>query len=221
MGVALAAAQHAPEQDRRLAGGRDDRLAVTATIAGSLIERVQRTGLQDRAPCDSSRASARASSRSIFALARVIPVSSGLTTTTRLTCGSRIRATSQQLPVTSNATRSDGSRLSASVPNPSGVLGTRPASEPSRPRRLRPRRSRGERPGRSLDQPTSPTPSFTSINVVDTQRENQRDNDTDRNGAQSSIQASRGGGRTKSTGSKPIAQTAYPSASSQEAPCPG
>jgi hypothetical protein len=55
----------------------------------------------------------------------VIPVSSGLTTTTRSTCGSRIRATSQQLPVTSNATRSDGIRLSANKANPSGVLGTR------------------------------------------------------------------------------------------------
>ncbi len=56
----------------------------------------------------------------------MIPVSSGLTTTTRFTYGSRIRATSQQLPVTSNATRSDSSRLSANALNPSGVLGTRP-----------------------------------------------------------------------------------------------
>ena len=54
-----------------------------------------------------------------------MPVSSGLTTTTRSTCGSRIRATSQQLPVTSNATRSDFTRLCASTPSPSGVLGTR------------------------------------------------------------------------------------------------
>src|SRR3954447_23240252 len=53
-----------------------------------------------RSPAHSSRANARASSRSVFARARVIPVSSGLTTTTRSTCGSRIRATSQQLPVT-------------------------------------------------------------------------------------------------------------------------
>ena len=56
-----------------------------------------------------------------------MPVSSGETTTTRSTCGSRIRQTSQQLPVTSNTTRSLGSRLSASVRIPSGVLGTRPA----------------------------------------------------------------------------------------------
>ena len=38
-----------------------------------------------------------------------------------------IRTTSQQLPVTSSATRSVGSKLSASVLSASGVLGTRPA----------------------------------------------------------------------------------------------
>ena len=43
-----------------------------------------------------------------------MPVSSGLTATTRSTCGSKIRATSQQLPVTSSATRSDRTRLCAS-----------------------------------------------------------------------------------------------------------
>jgi len=63
---------------------------------------------------------------SVFALALLIPVSSGLTTITRSTCGSRILATSQQPPVTSNATLSDGNRLSASAVIPSGVLGTRP-----------------------------------------------------------------------------------------------
>jgi hypothetical protein len=56
-----------------------------------------------------------------------MPVSSGLTTTTRCTNGSRIRETSQQLPVTSNATRSVRNRLSANVAKPAGVLGTRPA----------------------------------------------------------------------------------------------
>jgi hypothetical protein len=78
-------------------------------------------------PDHNSLARVRASSRSVFARARVIPVSSGLTTTTRSTCGSRIRAISQQLPVTSNATRSDRTRFAASKPSPSGVLGTRPA----------------------------------------------------------------------------------------------
>jgi hypothetical protein len=61
---------------------------------------------------------------SVFARALLIPVSSGLTTITRSTCGSKIRATSRQLPVTSNATRSDGSKLAASILMPSGVLGT-------------------------------------------------------------------------------------------------
>jgi hypothetical protein len=51
--------------------------------------------------------------------------------------------------------------------------------------------------------------------VVDTTRENQRKNDTDRYELERSIQASRRGGRMKSTGSKPIAETAYPSAFSQ------
>ena len=83
-------------------------------------------------PRHNNLASARASSLSVFARALLIPVSSGLTTTTRFTCGSSIRATSQQLPVTSNATRSDSTRLSASSFRPSGVLGTRPA-ERTRP----------------------------------------------------------------------------------------
>ncbi len=78
-------------------------------------------------PRESSTASVRASSRSVFALACTIPVSSGETTITRSTCGSSSLATSHALPVTSNATRSVLSRLAASVPIPSGVLATRPA----------------------------------------------------------------------------------------------
>jgi hypothetical protein len=78
-------------------------------------------------PFHSRLASVRASSLSVFARALTIPVSSGDTTTTWLTCGSSSRTTSQQLPVTSNATRSDASRLTASDSIPSGVDGTRPA----------------------------------------------------------------------------------------------
>jgi serine/threonine protein kinase len=48
------------------------------------------------------------------------------TTMTRLTCGSSSRTISHELPVTSNATRSVGNRLSISVAMPSGVDGTRP-----------------------------------------------------------------------------------------------
>ena len=55
-------------------------------------------------PFHNSLASALAPSLSVFARALLIPVSSGLTTITRSTCGSRIRATSHALPVTSNAT---------------------------------------------------------------------------------------------------------------------
>ena len=78
-------------------------------------------------PRESNVASVRASSRSVFARACTIPVSSGETTITRSTCGSSSRATSHALPVTSNATRSVLNRLAASVPIPSGVLATRPA----------------------------------------------------------------------------------------------
>ena len=96
--------------------------------------RQRSSGIQtaSSSPFHSRLASVRESSLSVLARALLIPVSSGLTTITRFTCGSRIRATSQQLPVTSNATRSLGSRLSASVASPSGVLGTRPA-ERTRP----------------------------------------------------------------------------------------
>ena len=46
--------------------------------------------------------------------------------------------------------------------------------------------------------------------VVDTTWENQRKNDTDRYELERSIQASRRGGRMKSTGSKPIAENGLP-----------
>ena len=45
VGVVLCAGEHAPEQDRELAGGRDDRFAVPAPSADSLVERVQRSWL--------------------------------------------------------------------------------------------------------------------------------------------------------------------------------
>jgi len=56
-----------------------------------------------------------------------MPVSPGETTMILLTCGSSSLTISHELPVTSSATRSVASRLSASVPIPSGVEGTRPA----------------------------------------------------------------------------------------------
>lgn len=39
VGVVFAAGEHAPEQDGQLAGGRDNRFAVTPPGAGPLIER--------------------------------------------------------------------------------------------------------------------------------------------------------------------------------------
>ena len=78
-------------------------------------------------PVHSSFASVRASSRSVFARAWLMPVSPGDTTITLLTCGSSSLTISHELPVTSSATRSVGRRLSASVLIPSGVEGTRPA----------------------------------------------------------------------------------------------
>jgi hypothetical protein len=48
--VILAAGQHAPEQNRQLARGRDDRLAMPAAGTSAVIEGVQRPGLQDDAP---------------------------------------------------------------------------------------------------------------------------------------------------------------------------
>ena len=53
-------------------------------------------------------ASVRASKRSVFARAWRIPVSAGLTTTTRATWRSRIRASAHAPPLTSSATRSRG-----------------------------------------------------------------------------------------------------------------
>jgi hypothetical protein len=96
-----------------------------------------------------------------------------------------------------------------------------PRSERSRPRRSRSRRSHGEHPDRSHGPPTSTTTRLTFPSSTTTAGEaaGQRHRPPR---ARSSIQASRWGGRTKSPGSKPIAKiTAYPSAYSQEGPCPG
>ena len=130
---------------------------------------------------------------------------------TRFTCGLRIRATSQQLPVTSNATRSV--RLQAVRQHRAGprVL-TAPARRrgPYRPHRSRPHRSRGAHPDRSPDRPISPTARLTSRQLVDSavgEPAGQRHRPIR---ARSSIQANRRGGRTKTTGSKPIDQNGLP-----------
>jgi hypothetical protein len=84
-------------------------------------------------PAANSLASVRASSRSVFARARPIPVSCGLTTTTCGTCGPMIRAISAALPVTSNATRSLGERLPANNFKAAGAVLIRPAERTSPP----------------------------------------------------------------------------------------
>ena len=88
------------------------------------IARVHSSGIQtaSSSPAASSLASARASKRSVFARARLMPVSCGLTITTLATCGARIRAISAALPVTSNATRSVATRLAANNSNAAGVV---------------------------------------------------------------------------------------------------
>jgi hypothetical protein len=82
-------------------------------------------------PEANSFASARASSRSVFARAWRMPVSLGLTTSTLATCGSMMRAISQAFPVTSSATRSLLPRLCANSSSRSGVVSIRPAERSS------------------------------------------------------------------------------------------
>ena len=160
-------------------------------------------------PDHNKRASVRASSRSVFARACVMPVSSGLTTTTRSTCGSRIRATSQQLPVTSNATRSDASKLSAKHHQT-----LRRARHPSAGPHLALLADRDHaevtvnvQADRATDPPRQSHPHLHRRNGRAGEPAGQRHRPIR---ARSTIQASRRGGRTKSPGSKPIVQNGLP-----------
>ena len=165
-------------------------------------------------------ANARASSLSVFARALAIPVSSGETTTTRFTCGSRILATSQQLPVTSNATRSDATRLSASELTPSGVAGTRPAERTSPSSQIA-TSQKSRCTSRPIARPTHLGHSHLSPPQLElTMRENQRDNDTDRYELAAQSRQVAGAAERKARARSPSIKTAYPSAFSQEAPVP-
>jgi hypothetical protein len=62
-----------------------------------------------------------------------MPVSLGDTTTTRATCGTKVRAISQALPVTSSATRSSAPRLWANSCSCSGVVWILPAERTTAP----------------------------------------------------------------------------------------
>src|SRR5437764_1952595 len=172
-------------------------------------------------PRHSKLANARASSLSVFARALVIPVSSGETTTTRLTCGSRIRATSQQLPVTSNATRSDVNRLSASDRTPSGVAGTLPADRTSPSSQIA-TSQKSRCTSKPIARPThlgTPIPHLRQLDL--SERENQRDNDTDRYELEAQSRQVAGAAKRTARARSPSIKTAYPSTFSQESPCPG
>ena len=172
-------------------------------------------------PRHNKLANARASSLSVFARALVIPVSSGLTTTTRFTCGSRIRATSQQLPVTSNATRSDANRLCARVVIPSGV-----ARHPTRRANLAVLADRDHTELAvhvQADRTTNPSRQShhsppTRLTVSG--RTSGTTTQTDTSSTAQSRQVA-GAAERKARARSPSIKTAYPSAFSQESPCPG
>jgi hypothetical protein len=160
---------------------------------------------------------------SVFARALVIPVSSGDTTATRLTCGSSSRTTSQQLPVTSNTTRSDATKLSASDSIPSGVAGTRRRSASLRPRRSRSHRTCDAHPARSRDRPIGACPRLAPPQLaVDNAGEpaGQRHRPIRALSVAQSRQVA-GAAERKARARSPSIKTAYPSAFSQtKAPVP-
>jgi hypothetical protein len=161
-------------------------------------------------PDHNNLANVRASSRSVLARARVI----------RCRPGRPPRPGPRAPPGSARAPSSCPSPPTPPDPIPPGSAPATPAhrawrardqpSEPRRPRRSRPRRSHGEHPGRSLALPTCSTPSSPH-----TRRGRHRTGEPAGQRhrpirAPGTIQASRRGGRTKSTGSKPIAHTGLP-----------
>src|SRR5215218_5219961 len=172
-------------------------------------------------PDHNSLASVRASSRSLLARARVIPVSSGLTTTTHSTWGSRIRATSQQLPVTSNATR-----IRRHQALRQHLQSLRRARHPSTGPDLAVLTDRDHaevtvniQADRGTDPPRQRHPSPPTMRL--TQRENQRDNDTDRYVLAAQSRQVAGAAERKARARSPSRIPAYPPAFSQRSPCPG
>jgi Transposase, Mutator family len=92
------------------------------------IARDHSSGIQtaSSSPAANSLASVPASSRSVLALARPIPVSCAPTIMTCATCGAIIRAISAALPVTPSATRSIAARLAANTSSAGRVDSIRP-----------------------------------------------------------------------------------------------
>ena len=91
----------------------------------------------------------------------------------------------------------------------------------SRPRRSQQRRTHGEHPGRSLDRPTSTPPTSHPHDAVDSERENQRDNDTDRYVLAAQSRQVAGAAERKARARSPSRKPAYPPAFSQQSPRPG
>ena len=139
-------------------------------------------------------------------------VTAGVTTTTRATCGSRIRAISHALPVTSNATQSSrpGSARTAQAPPAASRSG--PPSAPSRPPRSRPRRSRDAHPD-----PIALT-TATLLALDDAGEPGGQTTPTDPRSQRN--RASRRGGHRKSRARSPSSQNGLPNLRSPRGPCP-
>jgi hypothetical protein len=176
------------------------------------ITRVRRSGIQtpSSSPAASSRASVRASRRSVFAGAPRIPVSVGDTTITATTCGSISRLISQALPVTSSATRSRASRLSANSLTAAGFVSIRPA-ERTPPRSAIATSQKSMWTSSAMSRTCSPARrrARTSGQTTSTHPRSQR-NRTGR----------RGGHRTKARARSPSSKPACPSRVLPEAPIP-
>src|SRR5215207_5581919 len=112
-----------------------------------------------------------------------------------------------------------GSRRTRSVPP--ACSGPERPNAPDRPHRSPPRRSHGEHPARSPDRPTSTTTLLTSHDAVDSERENQRDNDTDRYVLAAQSRQVAGAAERNARARSPSRKPAYPPAFSHTSPCPG
>jgi hypothetical protein len=161
-------------------------------------------------PDHNKRANVRSSSRSVFARACVIPVSSGLTTTTRSTCGSRNPG---DLPTTAGHLQRHAIRRQKALRQTPDALRRARHSSAGAHLAVLTDRDHAEvtvnvQTDRSTDPPRQRHPHLHQL--VDVQRENPAGQRHRPIRARSTIQASRRGGRTKSPGSKPIAQTGLP-----------
>lgn len=140
-------------------------------------------------------------------------MSSGLTTTTRRTCGSRIPAISHAAPVTSNATRSSRPRLWANSSSASGELSIRPAERTTPASQI------------AISQKSRCTSNPIALLTTTSSRrrtgENERANDNDRYVLAAQPGQLAGAANRIFSRSKRIVQLGLPGAFSQKAPVPG